>query len=231
VRGLDLLRAADVVVHDRLVPQELLLEAKAAAEIIDAGKRPGGPRIPQAEIHEILVARAHAGLRVVRLKGGDPFVFGRGWEELEACRRAGVPCEVVPGVSSATAVPAAAGIPVTLRGAARSFAVVTARGEDGEDPDFEGLDGADTVVILMGRSNLDAVAGRLVRSGRSPDTPAACIESGTTPGQRLAVGTLGTIAGIAREAGLEAPLTTVVGEVARCAVAGGAGRLPSLARR
>ena len=135
-RGLDLLRAADVVVHDRLIGPELLREARADAELIDAGKGPGLAPLAQAEINALLVAQARLGRTVVRLKGGDPFVFGRGSEEAAACREAGVPVYVVPGVSSAIAGPAAAGIPVTARGLARSFAVITARtaGPDGGCP-------------------------------------------------------------------------------------------------
>jgi uroporphyrin-III C-methyltransferase len=215
-RGLELLRRADVVVHDRLIAPELLHEAWVGAELVDVGKGPGHAALSQEEIHRLLVNRARAGREVVRLKGGDPFVFGRGSEELAACREAGVPCEVVPGVSSAIAGPAAAGIPVTARGIARSFAVVTAHqaGEAGEH-DVAPLAAVDTIVVLMGRASLPSFTARLVAAGRDPDTPAACIQSATTPAQRVTLATLGTIAGAAERDGLEAPIVTVIGEVAR----------------
>jgi uroporphyrin-III C-methyltransferase/precorrin-2 dehydrogenase/sirohydrochlorin ferrochelatase len=218
-RGLELLRRADVVVHDRLVGPELLAEARPGAELVDVGKGPGHAALPQEEINALLVARARQGRTVLRLKGGDPFVFGRGSEELAACREAGVAAEVVPGVSSAIAAPAAAGIPVTARGLARSFAVVTAHqaGPDGGEPDVAGLAGVDTIVILMGRASLDGMARRLIAAGRDPETPAACIASATTPAQRVTVATLATIAAAAERDGLEAPVVTVVGEVARLA--------------
>jgi uroporphyrin-III C-methyltransferase len=223
-RGLDLLRRADVVVHDRLVGPELLQEARPGAELVDVGKGAGHAALSQGEINRVLVARARRGLRVVRLKGGDPFVFGRGSEEAAACREAGVPVEVVPGVSSAIAGPAAAGIPVTARGIARSFAVVTAHqaGPGPDAPEVAGLVGVDTVVVLMGRASLDDFARRLVAAGRDPETPAACVQSATTPDQRVTVATLATIADAAERDGLEAPVVTVIGEVARFAEAGAA---------
>ncbi len=174
--------------------------------------------LTQDEINRLLVDRARQGREVVRLKGGDPFVFGRGSEELAACREARVHCDVVPGVSSAIAGPAAAGIPVTARGIARSFAVVTAhQAGDGAEPEVAGLVGVDTVVVLMGRSSLPAFTARLIAAGRDPATPAACIQSATTPAQRVAVATLATIAEAAEREGLEAPVITVIGEVARMA--------------
>jgi uroporphyrin-III C-methyltransferase len=216
-RGLDLLRTADVVVHDRLIGAELLREARAGAELIDVGKGPGHAPYSQREIDALLVSRAAAGRTVVRLKGGDPFVFGRGSEEAAACRKAGVPVSVVPGVSSAIAGPAAAGIPVTARGLARSFAVITAHTADGSAPDVRGLAAADTLVILMGRLGLRAVAEQLVAEGRDPATPAACIQSATTPAQRVTRATLGTIADAADRDGLENPMVTVIGAVAALA--------------
>jgi len=215
-RGLDLLRSADVVVHDRLIGAELLREARPGAELIDAGKGPGLAPLSQADINALLVAQARLGRTVVRLKGGDPFVFGRGSEEAAACREAGVPVYVVPGVSSAIAGPAAAGIPVTARGLARSFAVVTAHtvGPEGEVPDLGGLGGVDTLVVLMGRATLPAVAAQLVAAGRDPDTPAACIQSATTPEQRVTRATLATIAEAADRDGLQNPVVTVIGAVA-----------------
>ena len=218
-RGLELLRAADVVVYDRLVAPELLQEAGAAAELIDAGKGPGHAALPQTEINAILVDRARQGRAVVRLKGGDPFVFGRGSEEAAACREAGVPVFVIPGVSSALAGPAAAGIPVTARGLARSFAVVTAHSADGLN-DLTALAAADTLVVLMGRDTLAQIATQLIGAGRDPDTPAACIQSATTSDQRVTLATLATIAAAADRDGLQSPVVTVVGAVAALADAG-----------
>jgi uroporphyrin-III C-methyltransferase len=217
-RGLELLRSADVVVHDRLIGPELLHEAWAGAELVDVGKGAGLSPLSQEEINDLLVDRARSGREVVRLKGGDPFVFGRGSEELAACRAAGVRCEVVPGVTSAIAGPAAAGIPVTARGIARSFAVVTAHqaGEQGEH-DVAPLAGVDTIVVLMGRSSLPGFTARLIAAGRDPETPAACIQSATTPAQRVTRATLATIAGAAERDGLEAPVVTVIGAVASLA--------------
>jgi uroporphyrin-III C-methyltransferase len=215
-RGLELLRSADVVVHDRLIGPELLREARADAELIDVGKGPGHAPYRQEEINWLLVSRARLGRTVVRLKGGDPFVFGRGSEEAAACREAGIPVYIVPGVSSAIAAPAAAGIPVTARGLARSFAVVTAQGAgpDGDEVDVGPLAGVDTLVVLMGRASLGAFTARLVAAGRDPATPAACIQSATTAEQRVTRATLATIAAAADRDGLEHPVVTVIGAVA-----------------
>ncbi len=216
VRGLRLLERADVVVHDRLVPPQLLHRVRPEALIIDAGKAPGGRGCSQEWINHLLVAHAREGRRVVRLKGGDPFVFGRGGEELAFCRAAGVRCEIVPGVTSALAVPAAAGIPVTHRGVVRSLAVITGQAEPGSPPlpDPAALAAMDTVVILMGRSTLRSIAADLVAAGRPADTPVACIENGTTADQRVVTGTLHSIAVAVDRAGLEAPVVTVVGAMA-----------------
>jgi len=219
VRGLERLRRADVVVHDRLAGPELLGAARPGAELVDVGKGAGHAPLAQEEINRLLVARARRGLDVVRLKGGDPFVFGRGSEEVAACRAARIRCEVIPGISSALAGPAAAGIPVTARGVARAFAVVTARHAGGEtDPaPFVGID---TLVLLMGRAGLARFAEGLIAAGRHPDTPAACVQSATTPAQRVTVATLATIAAAAERDGLESPVVTVIGEVAAQAAAG-----------
>jgi uroporphyrin-III C-methyltransferase len=216
VRGLALLRRADVVVHDRLMGFELLREARPDAVLVDVGKGPGHSPLSQEEINRLLVERARGGETVVRLKGGDPFVFGRGSEELAACRDAGVYCDVVPGITSAIAGPAAAGIPVTARGVARSFAVITAQQASGE-VDVAPLALVDTLVVLMGRASLAPLARRLVEAGRDPATPAACIQSATTAYQRVVLATLGTIAEAAEREGLEAPVVTVIGEVAAMA--------------
>lgn len=214
LRGAEVLRTADVVVHDRLIPPALLELAPARAERVDVGKRPGGPAARQEQICELLVERARRGLRVVRLKGGDPFVFGRGGEEALACARAGVPFEVVPGVSAATAAPAAAGIPVTHRGLARSFAVVTATGAGGEAVDLAPLARAvDTLVVLMAAARLEPTCRALVEAGRRAEEPAAVVSWATTPRQRTVIGTLAGLPALARAAGIEAPATLVVGEV------------------
>lgn len=224
VRGLAILRCADVIVHDRLVASELLDEAHSGVEIIDAGKAPGRHRYSQKWINALIVDRAKRGLTVLRLKGGDPFLLGRGFEELTACREAGVPCVVVPGVSSAQAAPAAVGVPLTRRGVARSIAIITGqvgRGMPGPSLNFAALAAMDTIVILMGRANLSELVQSLIGAGRDPATPAACIERATTPKQRAVVGTLATIADRADAEGLSAPVVTVIGEVASSAVATG----------
>ena len=216
--GLALLRSADVVLHDRLVAPELIVEARRDALIVDVGKLPGSRGTTQDAINALLIAHAASGQRVVRLKGGDPFVFGRGAEEVEACHAAGIPCTVVPGVSSAIAVPAAAGIPVTARGEARSFAVITAQGEGGELPEaLEQLAAnaaIETLVLLMGRSVLPELTRVLIAAGRDPDTPAACIQDGTTPRQRVTLATLATLADAVERDGLTSPVVTVIGAVA-----------------
>ena len=218
VKGLKLLRQADVVVHDRLIPHELLDEVKPDAQIIDVGKYPGRQRHPQDQINALLIEQAGHGSLVVRLKGGDPLLFGRGWEEFVACAQAGVRCEIVPGVTSALAVPASANIPITLRKVSRAVAIVTAQSEDGRGADalnYDALAGMETIVVLMGLANVRVVAERLVAAGRDPHTPAACIERGTMPQQRVVTGNLETIANLADEAQLESPTTTVIGDVVR----------------
>jgi len=217
-KGLEILRSADVVVYDRLVAPSLLAEAPPGAERVFVGKRPhsSGAGLAQSEINALLVERARRGLTVVRLKGGDPFVFGRGAEECEALRAAGVPFRVVPGVTSAIAVPAAAGIPVTHRRLASAFAVVTGHECEGvSNLDWEALARVPTLVVLMGLSALPEITARLLEHGADPDTPAALIASGTLPDQRTVVGTLATLAARVAEEGLEPPATVVVGEVVR----------------
>jgi len=215
VLGLERLRRADVVVYDRLVSPQLLDEAPPRAERIFAGKAPGDHTCRQEDIDALLVHHARAGRIVVRLKGGDPFVFGRGGEEALACAEAGVPCEVVPGVSSAVGVPARAGIPVTHRGISGGFAVVTGHCAEGDRQDWAALARIETLVILMGLSRLPEIAAQLLFHGRSADTPAAVIAWGTLPEERTVVGTLGSIAGDVNRAGLRSPATIVVGEVVR----------------
>jgi len=217
-KGLEILRSADVVVYDRLVAPSLVAEAPTGAERVFVGKRPhgGGADLAQEEINALLVERARRGLTVVRLKGGDPFVFGRGAEECEALHAAGVPFHVVPGVTSAIAVPAAAGIPVTHRRLGSAFAVVTGHECDGVSTlDWEALARVPTLVVLMGLSALREITARLLEHGADPDTPAAVIASGTLPAQRTVVGTLATLATRVAEEGLEPPATVVIGEVVR----------------
>ena len=215
VRALERLREAEVVVYDRLVNPELLDEAPAEALRIFAGKRVGARCLPQAAINALLVHHARAGRFVVRLKGGDPFVFGRGGEEALALAKAGISFEVVPGVSSAIAVPAYAGIPVTHRGIASSFAVLTGHedpAKDGDATDWRKLATAvDTLVILMAIGSFPRIVAALLAHGRRPETPVALIRWGTTEAQEVRVGTLADIVGHAR--GLEPPVVAVVGDV------------------
>jgi len=216
VYGMELLQNADVVVFDRLVHPAILEYARNGAELLDVGKRRNCHRVTQEKINLMLIDFARAGRCVVRLKGGDPFVFGRGFEEVIACREARVDCIVVPGVTSAVAVPALAGIPVTLRGVARSLAIVTAKtgtGLPGSHPDYEALARMDTLVILMGQHKLSTFVDGLRQAGRSGDTPVACISRGTTPQQREVVATLGDIVERVSHASLETPMITIVGEV------------------
>jgi uroporphyrinogen III methyltransferase/synthase len=220
LRGDAALRGADAVVHDALVAPELLERAPCDALRIDVGKRGHDERAPsQEDINRLLVELARQGRRVVRLKGGDPFVFGRGGEEISACRAAGIPCEVVPGVSSPIGVLAYAGIPVTDRRHAASFAVVTGHKDPSrprEETRWEALArAADTLVVLMGMRNLAEIVARLLAGGRPPGTPAAVVMEGTTPRQRTVVAPLAEIAARAREAGLAAPAVLVVGDVVR----------------
>lgn len=220
LRGAEALREADVVVHDALVSGEVLALARPAAERVNVGKRGHEtPVLAQTEISALLVRLAREGRTVVRLKGGDPFVFGRGGEEASACAAAGVDFEVVPGVSAALAAAAYAGIPVTDRRHAASFATVTGHREPAASATQvrwrELALGADTLVILMGLRTLEAVVAELVAHGRAPETPAAVISEATTPRQRVVVATLADLASRVRAAGLPAPATIVVGDVVR----------------
>lgn len=217
VRGLRWLRRAEVVVYDQLASPALLGEAPASALKIFAGKSGGRHCIAQSAINALLIHHAGAGRLVVRLKGGDPFVFGRGGEEALACLRAGIAFEVVPGVSSAVAVPAVAGIPLTHRGLSSSFAVITGHEDPakaGASVDWERLATAvDTLVVLMGVAALPAIASRLMAAGRGARTPAAVIRWGTTSAQQAVTGTLGNIA--ERAGHLAPPAVIVIGEVVR----------------
>jgi uroporphyrinogen III methyltransferase / synthase len=217
-RSLELITAADVILYDRLVPPGALDGAREGAELRYVGKRPGDPAMTQDEVNSLLVDLARGGKRVVRLKGGDPFVFGRGGEEAEALAAAGVPFEVVPGVTAGVAAPAYAGIPVTHRDAASAVAFVTGH-EDPQKPDsaldwdalasFPG-----TLVVYMGVRNLTLVTERLAAAGRDPTEAAAVVERGTEPGQRIVAGALSDIAERAEAAGIGPPAVTVIGPVA-----------------
>jgi uroporphyrin-III C-methyltransferase / precorrin-2 dehydrogenase / sirohydrochlorin ferrochelatase len=218
VRGRRLVATADVVVVDRLAPRALLDELGDGVEVIDCGKSAHRHNLSQDEINAVIVDRARAGKRVVRLKGGDPFVFGRGGEEWLACVAAGVPVTVVPGISSALAAPAAAGIPLTHRGVAADFTVVSGHLDPGRAPD-DGVDwpglaaGAGTIVLLMSMDRLDLIATELIRHGRSPATPSAVVHRATLPGERVVRAPLAELAEAVRQAGLGAPAVIVIGAV------------------
>lgn len=227
MRGAELLRRADVVVYDRLAHPFLLTLARPDAERIYVGKASAHHSVKQADINDIIIEKAKLGKNVARLKGGDPFVFGRGGEEAEYCRERGVPFEIVPGVTSAIAAPAYAGIPVTHRDAASSFCVVTGHerddkresgtrdaGEAEQRRDWSKLaHAADTLVFLMGVEALPDIAAKLVENGRDANTPVALVQWGTWSRQRVVVGTLETIVEKVREAKLTPPAVCVVGEV------------------
>lgn len=214
VRGLRLLQRADVVIYDRLVAPELLEETRPEAERIFVGKQPHYHVASQEEINQLLVEKVRAGHQVVRLKGGDPFVFGRGGEEACALQAAGLPFEIVPGISSALAAPAYAGIPVTQRGVATSFAVVTGHAcTETSGTDWSALARMPTLVILMGMSQIGHIAEQLLQAGRSPETPAAAIQWGSTAKQQVVCATLATLAYAVEVAALASPATIVIGEV------------------
>ena len=218
VKGKRLVQKADVVVHDSLIDKALLEFAKANAEIIDVGKRGGHHKREQWEINAILVERCQEGKLVVRLKGGDPFMFGRGGEEVEELRKAGLVVHVVPGVTSAISAPALAGIPVTHRDHASLVTFVT--GHEGTDKDGRTVNWdalastGGTIVILMGMSRIRRNTARLVQAGMSGSTPVAVVERGSTSEQRVTVGTLTDIADMCKEVGAKAPAVMVVGGVA-----------------
>jgi uroporphyrinogen III methyltransferase/synthase len=218
VRAHELLARADVVLHDQLIPAEALALVRGGCEVIDVGKIGGGRQVPQEQTTALLVERGKRGGTVVRLKGGDPFVFGRGGEEAQALRVAGVPFEVVPGVTAGVAAPAFAGIPVTQRGVAPGVAFVTGHEDPGKPetqldwPALAAFPG--TLVFYMGVRALGRIAEQLVAGGRSPDEPAAIIQSGTLPDQRTVRATLATLLDAAADAGIRAPAITLVGPVA-----------------
>ncbi|MHA6512852.1 uroporphyrinogen-III C-methyltransferase [Tessaracoccus sp. Z1128] len=218
VAGLAAIREADVIVHDRLGALQCMEEARRGAEIVNVGKIPRGDFTPQEEINALLIDRARRGLRVVRLKGGDNYVFGRGGEEWLACRDAGVPVRVIPGVTSAVSVPALAGIPVTHRGLTQGFVVVSGHVPP-SDPRSEVNWGALaagnlTIVVLMGVQNLPEIADVLQRHGLPGDTPAAVVADGTTPGQLALRASLAGIPAAAANADIRPPAIVVIGAVA-----------------
>ena len=220
VRGLQLLRRADVVLYDRLIAQELLQEAPAYAELIFVGKGPDRHMMSQAEIIRLTLDRVRAGKQVVRLKGGDPFVFGRGGEEALALARSGFPFEIVPGVSSAIAAPAYAGVPVTHRTLSTAFAVVT--GHEAPDKAESGADWAalarlPTLILLMAVKNIARICAALLEAGRSPETPAIAISWGATDRQQVARATLKSLPEILARTQLPTPTIIVIGEVAALA--------------
>jgi uroporphyrinogen III methyltransferase/synthase len=235
-RSLELIASADVILYDRLIPSSALDGARAEAELLFVGKEGGGPSVPQEQTEELIVARAREGKSVVRLKGGDPFVFGRGGEEALTLRAAGIPFEVVPGVTAGVAASAYAGIPVTHRGVARAVALITGHTrEDASGPAGVGVGGAagedeeraldwdalaafpGTLVLYMGVRRLPQIAASLIAAGRAPSEPAAVIEKGTLPDQRTVSATLATIAEAVEREGIRAPSITVIGAVAALA--------------
>lgn len=218
VKGRRALESAEVVVYDRLVGPEVLALIPETARAIDVGKEASRHLIPQEQINDILLREGLAGHNVVRLKGGDPFVFGRGGEEAIALQAAGVPFEVVPGVTSAIAIPALAGVPVTHRGLSRSVHIVTAHTADAPDglpPDLDRLAQlSGTLVFLMGLSRLEDIAARLLSAGKRVDTPAAVLSGGNAPHPATVRGTLEDIAEKTRAANIRSPAVIVVGDVA-----------------
>ncbi|MDP9850093.1 uroporphyrinogen-III C-methyltransferase [Streptosporangium lutulentum] len=219
VRGRQLLAQADVVVADRLAPQALLDELSPDVELIDAAKIPYGRYMAQEKINELLIQHAKQGKFVVRLKGGDPFVFGRGGEEMLACAREGIPVIVVPGITSPVAVPAAANVPVTHRGVSQEFHVISVHvppGDEKSTVDWPNLArSAGTLVLMMAVERIGAIAETLIRDGRSPETPVMVVQDGTLPTQRALYATLSTVAERVTAAGIRPPAIVIVGDVVK----------------
>ncbi|MBB4920218.1 uroporphyrinogen-III C-methyltransferase [Streptosporangium saharense] len=219
VRGRQLLAQADVVVADRLAPQALLDELSPDVELIDAAKIPYGRFLAQEKINELLVEHARQGKFVVRLKGGDPFVFGRGGEEMLACARAGIPVIVVPGITSPVAVPAAANVPVTHRGVSQEFHVISVHvppGDARSTVDWPNLArSSGTLILMMAVERIGAIAETLVQEGRSPETPVMVVQDGTLPTQRAVQATLATVAERVTDAGIRPPAIVIVGDVVK----------------
>ncbi|OFD81899.1 uroporphyrinogen-III C-methyltransferase [Bacillus mycoides] len=218
VKGLKCIEKSDVILYDRLVNKELLSYAKPEADLIYCGKLPNYHTIKQETINTFLIKYAKKGKVVTRLKGGDPFVFGRGGEEAEALAKQSIPFEIIPGISAGIAAPAYAGIPVTHRDASASFAVVTGHRKEGakEEVKWESLaKGVDTLAVYMGVSNLPYICEQLIKHGKDQSTPAAIIEWGTTSMQRTVTATLGTIVDVAKKEQIQNPSMIVIGEVVR----------------
>ena len=223
VKAVRLIAAAEVIFADRLVGKGILELASATAEIVSVGKSKGEHSVPQDEIHARMILAARAGKRVVRLKGGDPFIFGRGGEEVEALRAADVDVEVVPGISAALGVAASAQIPLTHRDVAQAVTFVTGHAKLGDEPDLDWqalARGNQTVVVYMGVGTAGTIAARLVAAGRTASTPVAVIENGTRPDEIRAYGVLGELNEIIQRAGIQGPALLIIGEVV--AVATGA---------
>jgi uroporphyrin-III C-methyltransferase len=217
VYGMECIQEADVILYDRLANEQLLNYAKKDAELMFCGKLPGKHGVIQDRIHELLVEKALQGKVVTRLKGGDPFVFGRGAEEAEVLATQGIPYEVVPGITSGIAAPAYAGIPVTHRDHATSFAIVTGHGREEKGKDYLNwsalAQGIDTIAFYMGVGNLPHICKQLMDHGRDKHTPVALVQWGTTKYQRTVTGTLATIEEIAKKAEIAHPAIVLVGEV------------------
>jgi len=215
LRALKAIQEADVVVYDRLIPEEVLGYAKPGAELIYAGKKPGHHALTQEEINQLLAEKACQGKKVARLHGGDPYVFGRGEEECMYLRGRGIPCIVVPGITSVIAGPAYAGIPVTSRGIASSFAAATGREAPGKPQRAVHyariMRSVDTLVVVMGVGNLENIVKEMLEEGIDPGLPVAVVEKATTPRQRVVTGTLGDIVDKARKAGIQPPAVIVFG--------------------
>lgn len=213
-KGLRVIQQADVIIYDRLIPHELLSEARVGTELINAGKTPTKHRLSQDNINKTIINKALLGKTVVRLKGGDPFVFGRGSEEALICFEHDIPFEIVPGISSSYAVPAYAGIPLTHRETSRSFTVIS--GHDADGINYHALAHiGGTIVVLMGVRTLAIIIDRLIEAGFASDTPAATIEWGATPNQRVIEGTITELPNLATVANLQPPAITVIGDVVR----------------
>lgn len=220
VKGLKLVQSADLILYDRLIPRELLDEVRPDAQLIFVGKRAGHHPKPQDEINRILLEQVALGKQVVRLKGGDPFVFGRGGEEAIALAAAGLAFEIVPGISSSIAAPAYAGIPLTQKGVATGFALVTGH-ETPDKPnsttDWAAMAHVPTLVVLMGLTKLPDVVAALLENGKDPNTPTALLGRATTNEQKVIIGTLSTVSALAKKEKILTPAITIVGEVVQFA--------------
>ncbi len=216
VKGLRLIQACDVLLYDRLIPCELTDETKPGCEKLFVGKKPGAHIKPQDEINRLLLTYAQQGKMIVRLKGGDPFLFGRGGEEMLVLAEAGVPFEVVPGITSAIGVPAEANIPVTHKGVSTGFAIVTgheADGKPGSTTDWDSIAHVPTVIVLMGVKKLPYVVTQLIERGRDPSTPAAIVSNGMSTIRKEYLATLGELTQLATTESIQSPSITIIGDV------------------